>query len=221
MYRKSMIALLAPLALLAAFLIAPQAQAGVDIGLSIDEDGIRSFHLAIGEHFGVKEKAVVVVREKKIPDDDLPVVFFLAKHASVTPSVIVKLRLSGKSWMQIAMHFGLTAEVFYVKFDRDPGPPYGKAWGHFKKHKRSEWHKVKLVDADVINLVNLKFASEHYGHTPAQIVKMRAKGDSFVALHKKVKADKMKQRKQKAKAVASTDNQKQKAKATEKKKKKT
>ena len=203
MYRKSMIALLAPLALLAAFLIAPQAQAGVDIGLSIDEDGIRSFHLAIGEHFGVKEKAVVVVREKKIPDDDLPVVFFLAKHASVTPSVIVKLRLSGKSWMQIAMHFGLTAEVFYVKFDRDPGPPYGKAWGHFRKHKKARWGEIRLPDADIVNIVNLKFVSEKYGYSPAEVVKMRARGDRFAAIHKQAKAGKGKPTKGKQSVAAS------------------
>jgi len=223
MQKKSMIVplvLLAPLALFAAFLIAPQAQAGVEVGLSIDEDGIKSFHLAIGEHYGVKEKEVVVVREKRIPDEDLPVVFFLAKHANVTPSVIVKLRLSGNSWMQIATQFGLTAELFYVKFDRDPGPPYGKAWGHFKKHKRADWHKVKLVDADIINLVNLKFAVARHGCTPAEVVKMRAKGGGFVNIHKKAKAEKMKQRKQKAKAVASTDNQKQKAKPQKAKKKK-
>ena len=59
MYRKSMIAVLA---VFAAILIAPQSQAGVSIGLSADEDGIKSFHLAIGEHYGVKEKEVVVVR---------------------------------------------------------------------------------------------------------------------------------------------------------------
>lgn len=217
MYRKSMIALLA---LFAALLITPRTQAGVDIGLSLDEDGIKSFHLAIGEHYGVKEKEVIVVRERKIPDEDLPVVFFLAKHAGVTHDVIVRLRLGGSSWMQIATSYSLGADLFYVDFDRDPGPPYGKAWGRYKKHKRSEWHKVRLVDADIINLVNLKFAVAHYGCSPYDVVKMRAKGNGFAKFHKQARAEKMKKRKHKAKAVASTDNQKQKATAKKAKKKK-
>ena len=215
MYRKSIIAILA---LFAAILVAPQTQAGVEVGLSADQDGIKSFHLAIGEHYGVKEKEVIVVRERRIPEEDLPVVFFLAKHAGVTSSVIVKLRLKGNSWTQIAAQFGLSAELFYVKFNGNPGPPYGKAWGHYKKHKRADWHKVKLVDADIINLVNLKFAVAHYGYTPNDVVKMRAKGGGFVKFHKNARAEKMKKRKHKAKAVASTDYQKQKAKPKKKKK---
>jgi len=218
MYRKTMITLLASFVLLALSVIAPQTQAGVEVGLSADEDGIRSFHLAIGEHYGVQEKTVIAVRERKIPEEDIPVVFFLAKNAGVTPDVIVKLRVSGNSWMQIATQFGLTAELFYVKFDKDPGPPYGKAWGHFKKHKRADWHKVRLVDADITNLVNLKFAVARHGCTPAEVVKMRAKGDGFVKFHKQARAKKMKQRKHKAKVVASTDHQKQKAKPKKKKK---
>jgi hypothetical protein len=220
MYRKSIIVLLAPLVLFAALLIAPKSQAGVEIGLSADEDGIRSFHLAIGEHYGVKEKEVIVVRDQKIPDEDLPVVFFLSKHARVTPDVIVRLRLSGNTWMQIATQFDLGPDLFYVQFDKDPGPPYGKAWGRFKKHKRSDWHKVRLVDADIINLVNLKFAVAYYGCSPYDVVKMRGKGNGFAKFHKQRRADKMNKRKHKAKAVASIENQKQKAKSTKAKKKK-
>ncbi len=214
MYRKSIIAVLA---LFAALLVAPQTQAGVEVGLAADEDGIKSFHLAIGEHYGVQEKEVVFVRKRNIPDEDLPVVFFLAKHAKVTPDVIVRLRVKGNTWMQIAAQFGLTAELFYVKFDKDPGPPYGKAWGRFKKHKKSEWHKVTLYDADIINLVNLKFAVAHYGCSPADVVKMRATGKHFAIFHKKARAERMKHRKQKAKAVASNEHPKQKVKVKKKK----
>lgn len=197
-------------------LAAPKAQAGVDIGVSLDEDGIKGFYLAIGDHYEVKEKEVVFVREQKVPDDELPVVFFLSRHAGVAPAIVVKLRLGGKSWMDIAFHYGLTAEIFYVQFDGDPGPPYGKAWGHFKKKKRTDWGSIRFTDVDIVNFVNLKFVSEKYGHTPAEIVKMRAKGDNFVAIHKKVKANKGHQKK-KAKAVAAANASKDKVKGKKKK----
>ncbi|MEW5796794.1 MAG: hypothetical protein AB1772_10595 [Candidatus Zixiibacteriota bacterium] len=192
-------------------LAASNARSGVDIGLSADDGGIRSFYLAIGDHYRVPEREVVVVRERSIPDDQLPVVFFLARYAKVEPGVIVKLRLSGQSWMDIALHYHLSPEIFYVQFDHDPGPPFGKAWGHYKKRDRGEWGKIRLADADIVNVVNLKFVSEHYGCTPAEVVKMRAKGDNFVSIHKQVKANKG-QGKKSSSAVADSDNAKGKGK---------
>jgi hypothetical protein len=194
------------LAIFAIALIAPKTQAEVSAGITLDKDGIRSFHLAIGDHYGVKEKEVTVVVERKVPDEELPVVFFLAKHGGVAPSVIVQLRLGGKSWMEISHRFGLTADIFYVHFDKDPGPPYGKAWGHFKKKKRGQWKSINLVDVDIVNLVNLKFMSERHGYTPSEIVKLRAKGHHFAAIHKHVKAQKQKAKKNKAMAVKQKPN---------------
>ena len=177
-------------AMLALVLVAPQTNAGVSLGVSADQDGIKGFYLAIGEQYRVPEREVVVVRERNIPDDELPVVFFLASHANVEPGVIVKLRLGGESWMDIALHYKLSPEIFYVHFDRDPGPPYGRAWGYFHNRERREWGKIRLADDDIVNVVNLKFISERYGYEPDEIVKHRARGENFVAIHKEAKGHK-------------------------------
>jgi len=206
-----LLSVLAALALLLAFAV-PSARAEVSVGVSVDEDGLKGFYLAIGEHYQVAEKEVVVVRERSVPDEELPVVFFLARHAHVEPGVVVKLRLGGKSWMDIAFHYKLSPEIFYVAFDRDPGPPYGNAWGHFKKRERSQWGSIRLVDADIVNIVNLKFMAEKYGYAPAEIVKMRARGDHFANINKQVKANKGKAGKKSRTLVASDDNAKAKGK---------
>ncbi|RKX21595.1 MAG: hypothetical protein DRP45_12170, partial [Candidatus Zixiibacteriota bacterium] len=156
------------------------SQAEVDVGLSLDSDGIKGFYLSIGEHYNVPEKQVIIIKEKKIPDEELPVVFFLAGEAGMPPDAVIKLRLGGKSWMEIALQFGLTAKVFYVPIKGDPGPPYGKAYGHFKKHKKEKWGSLRLADDDIINFVNLRFVSSHHGLTPEEVIKMRAKGTAFV-----------------------------------------
>lgn len=169
-------------------LAAGSINAGVDIGLSIDKDGIKGFYLAIGDHYSVSEKVIVEVRQQKIPDDDLPVVFFLARNARVKPGVIIKLRLSGKSWMEIALHFGLSAEIFYVPLAK-PGPPYGKAWGHAKKrHKERE--AMRLTDIEIVASVNLRFISDHYGYPPDEIAKLRREGKSFISINSEVKKKK-------------------------------
>jgi hypothetical protein len=175
--------------LVACWLLSSSASAGIEIGLSADRDGINSFHLAIGEHVGVEQKIVVKARERKIPEEELPVVFFLARHASVSPSVIIDLRLDGRSWMDIALHYGLHADVFYVPL-KDPGPPYGKAWGHFKKKKKSEWSTIRLSDSEIAASVNLKFISSHYGCSPDEVAAMRADDKSFVSINSKVKKKK-------------------------------
>ena len=117
------IQVIVPLFITVFCLSAIPAGAEINAGISIGEDGINGFYLAIGEHYRVPEKEITVVRERKIPNEEMPVVFFLAGRAGVAPEAIIKLRLSGKSWMDITFGFGLNAESFYVPVTVDPGPP--------------------------------------------------------------------------------------------------
>jgi hypothetical protein len=182
------------LKIMAAFLLlclgADYGQADFQFGVTADKEGLKSFCLAVGEHYRVPEKQVSIVRTAKVSDNELPVVFFLAEQAGQNPSAILKLRFDGKSWMDIAIHFGLTANVFYVPVKNKPGPPYGKAYGHFKNKKKKEWETIRLTDADIINFVNLRFISDHYGFSPDEVIKMRSAGKSFIEINDKAKRDK-------------------------------
>jgi hypothetical protein len=177
-------------------------KAEVSIGVKADEDGIKSFYLAVGEQYKVPEREVIIVRERNIPNDELPVVFFIASRASVAPDAVVKLRLTGKSWMEITLHFGLSPAIYYVAFDKDPGPPYGKAWGHYKNKKKEEWKTIRLADDDIVNFVNVKFMCERHGYTPAQVISIRSKGESYVLVNTNIK----KQKEGKVKQHADSDN---------------
>jgi len=203
------VAMISTLIFLLASTFLDRARAQVEMGVSIGEEGLRSFYLAIGDYYRVPEKEIIIVRERGVPEEELPVVFYIARRARVSPATIIKLRLGGKTWMDITFHFGLSAEVFYVEVGKVKGPPYGKAYGYFGKTPRKKWKKIILADDDVINLVNLRFMSEHYGYSPDEVIKMRQKGKSFVGIHdhirklskgKKVEIKgKKEQRKQKAK----------------------
>lgn len=166
---------------------AAPVKADINAALSITDGRVSSFYLAIGDHYRVPEKELIIVKKKEIPDDELAVVFYLARRANVAPSIIIDLRLGGRTWMEITSHFDLTAEIFYVAIEKASGPPYGKAHGYFKKRHRKEWKSIRLSDPDIINLVNLRFVSEHYGLTPDVVVKMREQGQSFIAINDKVK----------------------------------
>jgi hypothetical protein len=152
--------------------------------------GHNSFYLAIGDYYGVPESRVVYVRDHcRIRDEELPVVFFLASRAHVDPQVIIDLRMGHRmSWPDITFHYGLTPEIYYVPVTR-VGPPYGNAYGHYKKHKK-DYKKVVLVDGDVVNLVNLRFMSEYHG-IPAEIVMdRRGRGERFVVMNDEFREEK-------------------------------
>jgi hypothetical protein len=162
---------------------APASAQNVSTGISISNGELRSFYLAIGDYYRVPETRVVFVKEHyRVHDEELPVVFFLASRAHVDPSFIIDLRVRQRmSWLDITLHYGLTPEIYYVPVKR-VGPPYGNAYGHYKKHGK-DYKKVVLADADVVNLVNLRFMSEYYGVAAEVVMDQRGKGERFVVIN--------------------------------------
>ena len=167
------------------------AQIQWNLGVSAGSEGLRGFHFSIGEYYRVPERDIGIVRQRGIPEEELPVVFYLAAKAQVASGAILDLRLKGLSWMDITLRYGLSPEIYYVPVKAaNVGPPYGKAYGYYKKHPRHEWKKVVIPDDDVVNLVNLKFASDYYGYAPERVMQMRGEGQNFVAIHDHIKKEK-------------------------------
>jgi hypothetical protein len=162
----------------------------VSTGISISDGELRSFYLAIGDYYRVPEPRVVHVKKHyRMRDEDLPVVFYIASCARVDPDVIIDLRLRQRmSWLNITFHFGLTPEIYYVPVQR-VGPPYGKAYGHYKKHEH-DYKRVVLADEDVVNLVNLRFISDYHRVAPEIVMDMRSQGGRFVVINEEVRKGK-------------------------------
>ena len=160
-----------------------------DVGVSGGDHGIDGFHLSVGNYYGVPEREVVVVHERGIDDDELPVVFYLARQARVDPDVIVDMRLDGMSWMDITLHFGLYPDIYYV-----PVPvyvykhyPHGHAWGYYGKYRhRDDWRRIRLADRDVVNQVNLRFMKDHYRYAPDRVMKYRSQGKRYSAIDREI-----------------------------------
>ena len=184
---------------IALMFLVPSASASaqsVSTGISISNGELRSFYLAIGDYYRVPESRVVYVKDHyRFPDEELPVVFFLASRAHVDPQVIIDLRIRQRmSWLNITFHYGLTPEIYYVPVKR-VGPPYGNAYGHYKKHGK-DYKKVRLADADVVNLVNLRFMSEYHGVAAEVVMDERGRGERFVVINDHYHKEKGKHRDQ-------------------------
>jgi hypothetical protein len=172
------------------FIIPSFAQTDVNAGVSFGPEGLKSFYFSISEYYHVPEKEVVVIEERRIPEEELPVVFFIAGRAGVQPGVIVDMRLGGSSWYDISIKYGIFPDVYYVPLDIDPGPPYGRAYGYYKKKPKREWKTIRLTDDDIINLVNLRFISEHYSYKPEKVISMRRDGKHYVVINENINAEK-------------------------------
>jgi len=167
------------LAILASLLIlSVTAKAQVSAGISFSDGDLSSFYLAVGQTYDVPEREVIIIHERNIPDDEIPVVFFIASRARVRPEVIVEYRLAGRSWMEITMIYHLDPSIYYIELDGDPGPEYGRAYGHWKR-PRHEWRNIRFEDDDVVKMVNLRFVSKHYGVRPSEVVRLRSEHGNF------------------------------------------
>jgi hypothetical protein len=163
-----------------------RAQDHVSAGISIGGgEGLNGFYLAIGDYYHVPQHDVSVIRERSIPDDELPVVFFLARKARMEPRAIVELRLSGMSWNDITARCGLGPDIYYYRPVRNlpGGSQYGRAFGHYSRHPRSQWRRERLSDEEIVNLVNLRFAAEHEHMSAAQVIQQREGGRSFTTIY--------------------------------------
>lgn len=163
------------------FILTVAAAAGVKAqvytGTKMEKHGgSNSYHLSIGNYFNVSEKQILECSKAVLLEEELPVVFYTAQRAGVSPQEIVRLHAGGMSWMQVARHFDLSPRFFYV-------PVSGKAvYGPYKKiyaYYQGKRARILLTDADIVNLVNLKFMSDHYGHDPREIMQLRGKGKTF------------------------------------------
>ena len=151
-----------------------QVQVGVSVGAGGD-----SFHLAIGSYYHAPAAQITVCQQQNIPDEEQPVVFFVAQQVHVAPGVIINLRAGGMSWVAIFHRYHLSPRVLYVPVRGSVvGTPYGGFYAYYRGGRR-----VRLVDADIVNMVNLRFASEYYHRPPEEVMQMRAGGRSYAYIH--------------------------------------
>jgi hypothetical protein len=143
------------------------ASAQVQAGAVFSGDGLRSFYFAVGNYYQVPEREVVVIRERALPPDEVPVVFYVARQARVEPAIIVDFRRRGMSWADIAFRFHLTPDIYYFQ----GGPPYGKAYGYWKNHPPR--------DAEVVEAVNVHFLSEYHHVSADEIRAERSRGPNY------------------------------------------
>lgn len=145
---------------------------------------VADLHRAVHESLGLPEPLIVQLLEKGLPEPELPAIGWIAQQTRVPVQRVADLRLQGVPLLDITLRLGGGPEIFYVPFDADPGPPYGKAWGYYKKTPRADWRTIRLLDLDIVNLTNLHLVTRHYSVSTARVLEMQRHGNSFSRIHK-------------------------------------
>lgn len=169
-------------------LLGSPARGGLDIDFSaaahvaLDDD--TDLFFAINSRYFDRDHARVADLGRRYRNpDDLSVLLFLARHSRRDAAEIAVLRAKGLTWWEVGLRIGVPADVFFVRVARDPGPPYGKAYGHWKQHRHSKRAFV-LSDAEVRDLVAVRMIHEYYG-VPVEVAMSRraAGGDLRVLMN--------------------------------------
>ena len=147
----------------------------VAVGMNLNED-TRIF-LNVTNQTWQPAVPTTLIQGCAYPEDDFPVIAFLSYHSHRSPSFILNLRREGYGWADIFFQLNVQPSVLFVGIDRDPGPPYGKAWGYWKKHYRPGTRmRYRISDRDVVGLVKVQTASRHFGASPFAVIDAQRSG---------------------------------------------
>lgn len=178
--RKAAIALaVASLALV----FAPQAAAALRVNVDVlwnpnpANDTQVFLHLSNTAFPQPRERVVAVFHEIPDPFDDFPVLAFIAFHGHVDIGTVWAYKRKGHSWYNVMARFGVSPAVLFVELPRPPGPPYGKAYGHWRKHRRIG--PDALTNEDIRYWVKVHALSRTLGLQPAAVVDLHGGGQRF------------------------------------------
>jgi hypothetical protein len=125
----------------------------------VDDDTELFLNLTIRSYGYPRGTVETIVPQLSVVEADLPVVLFLARETGCSPQRIVKLRSAGLTWSDIFDRLEMPADILFVGLSRNPGPPYDKAWGFWRKHGR----RAAIADDDVVELARLQIAHRLLG----------------------------------------------------------
>jgi len=167
--------------------LTPSAKAGIDInfGASVQLNDRSDLYFSISSQYFNRDRDTLKRWGAQFRDpDDLAVALYISGHSGRALGEIWALRHQRHmTWWEISVHYGMSIDVWFVNVKHDPGPPYGKAYGHWKNHKKKHKHDrhatFVLTDFDIRNLVAVRVAHEYYGVSIETAMEWRIDGTNL------------------------------------------
>jgi len=128
------------------------------------------------DFYGFPENDVVMVQRAR--PTDAATILEIARSTRTLPAKVLDLRERGFSFADILIRLGTTPSIFFVEIPPsradEMGPPYGKAWGYWRKHGDRWPRDLVISDADLVRINDVKLHSLYFHEDPYQVVRAHA-----------------------------------------------
>jgi hypothetical protein len=155
---------------------AARASVNFDVAVGMDVNEDTRIFLNVSNQVWHPAAPMTVIQGCRYPEDDFPVVSFLAYQSHRDPAFILRLRSDGYPWYEIFYRLHVDPGVLFVGIDHDPGPPYGKAWGYWNHGRHDPRERIHFSDRDVVGLVKVQTAARHFGASPYSVMEGQRHG---------------------------------------------
>jgi len=155
------------------------ARAGVDIDLraSVPIGDDSQLYFGINSQYYDRDRPDVERWGGECRDpDDLAVLLFLSRHSGRPPAQLLAWRHDGLTWWQIGLRVNVPVDSWFIDVSRDPGPPYGRAYGYWRRWHHNHRRTFVLSDREARDLVAVRMLHEYYRVDVPTAMKWRASG---------------------------------------------
>lgn len=164
-------------------LLLRRAEMDVRSDATVTDEERSSFFRAAGKYYRTGRTEIEGLAERGVSLDEIPVVLHLALHSALAPLDVLAMRQSGRSWSAVLADLNLSPGILHVPVSSPVHVVPDHAGDCYGRAAREAWNVLVLHDADVVNLVNMKFISEYYRYRPEQVVALRSTGWTYAAIH--------------------------------------
>jgi len=171
------------------FLAAHAGSAAAGVRFNVDvlwnpnpDDGAQVFLHATNEAFPMpRERVSAVFHEINDPYDDYPTLAFIAFNAHVDIGTVWTYKRKGHDWVNVMYHFGVPPSALFVVVQQPPGPPYGRAYGYWRKHG-NRLGPEQLSGDDIRYWVRMRALAGYGQVAPARVYEMQRSGQRCDAI---------------------------------------
>ena len=168
-------------------LCAPPAAAAVRFNVDVlwnpnPDDSAQVYLHATNEVFPMpRERVSAVFHQIDNPYDDYPVLAFVAYNAHVDIATVWQYKRKGHVWSNVMWHFGVPPSALFVDLPRSPNPPFGNAYGHWKK-QGDRMPRDVISNDDIHYWVGLRTVAGYGRVDPRQVCEWRNSGQRYDAM---------------------------------------
>lgn len=143
-----------------------------------------AYFRAVASYFRVPVGEVSILRDWRLPADEIPVVLFVAAQAGVSPEAIVALRRADGGWSSLMVRYGLESGALYVPVpDEAPVSGLSRVYDSFRTLPARRWGEIRLEDREIVALVNVRLIAESLRIRPADVLRSADLTRSFVEIY--------------------------------------